>query len=69
MSDEYSSVLCSICFKPIRSEKCKIDEEGRAVHEQCQLDKMRFFPPDKNARHEKGWRSLGRSLTKFMRPR
>ena len=66
MSEEDSSFLCSICFKPIRPEKCKIDKEGRAVYEQCHLDKMRFVPSDKNARHEKRWRDLGRRLTRLM---
>jgi len=27
--------LCSICFQPIILENCKIDEDGRPVHERC----------------------------------
>ena len=69
MSDGDSSFLCSICFKPIRLEQCKIDGEGRAVHEQCQLYKMRFVPPDTHPQQGKVWRSLGRRLAKAMRSR
>jgi len=27
--------LCSICFQPIILQNCKIDEDGRPVHEHC----------------------------------
>lgn len=30
-----SAFLCSICFQPIDVNTCKIDECGRAVHEEC----------------------------------
>ena len=66
MSEEESPFLCSICFKPIRLENYKIDEDGRPIHEQCYLDKMRFVPPDKNARHGIGWRDLGRKLRRIF---
>jgi len=28
-------ILCSICFKPIDVKMYKIDEDGRAMHEEC----------------------------------
>ena len=31
---------CWICDKPVPLEDCKIDEQGRAVHESCYLTKV-----------------------------
>jgi len=33
-------ISCSICGKPVALEKCKIDEEGHAVHEDCYFNKL-----------------------------
>jgi hypothetical protein len=27
--------ICWICGNPVQLEKCKTDEDGRAVHEEC----------------------------------
>ena len=32
--------LCSFCFQPIDLNSCKIDEDGRAVHENCYAIKV-----------------------------
>jgi hypothetical protein len=33
-------ISCSICHKPVVLEKCKIDEVGHAVHEDCYFHKL-----------------------------
>ncbi|HUO27385.1 MAG TPA: hypothetical protein VMU61_17075 [Candidatus Aquilonibacter sp.] len=33
--DSEGRVLCPLCQKPVHLETCKIDEHGRAVHEEC----------------------------------
>ena len=53
MSEEDSSFLCSICFKPIRSEKCKIDKEGRrstssAISTRCASSLQTKMPATKS---------------------
>ena len=39
---------CKICGMPVCLETCKIDEHGRAVHEDCYVEKLllavRMFP-------------------------
>jgi hypothetical protein len=65
MSHDDSEFLCSICFKPIQLERCKIDEDGRPVHELCYVELMHSIPLHKDARHE-GWRDWGRKLTRFV---
>ena len=30
-----SIVMCSICGKPCQLEDCKVDADGKAVHELC----------------------------------
>lgn len=32
-----SSVVCQICKKPVILETARIDERGKAVHEECYL--------------------------------
>ena len=39
--------LCSICFQPVELNKCKIDEDGRPVHENCYAEMMLFAPKKK----------------------
>jgi len=31
---------CWICGEPVRLEDCKIDEQGRAVHENCYITRV-----------------------------
>lgn len=43
--EEASTVLpvrpsCWICSIPVRLERCKIDEYGRAVHETCHVSRL-----------------------------
>jgi len=33
-------ISCAICAKPVVLEKCKIDEKGLAVHEDCYFHKL-----------------------------
>ncbi len=39
-SSERDTHNCWICGAAVSLEKCKIDEHGRAVHEQCYLAKI-----------------------------
>ena len=43
-------LLCSICFQPVELKTCKIDEDGRAVHESCYAEMMLFAPKKKPAK-------------------
>jgi len=33
-------ISCAICGKPVVLEKCKIDEKGLAVHENCYFHRL-----------------------------
>jgi hypothetical protein len=33
--------ICNLCSKPVELEKAKTDENGRAVHEECYLRKVK----------------------------
>ncbi len=39
-------MLCPICSQPIALENAKIDEDGRAVHEECYVNQLLANPPD-----------------------
>jgi hypothetical protein len=39
--------LCSICFQPVELKNCKIDADGRAVHEQCYTQRLLYEAPSK----------------------
>jgi hypothetical protein len=64
------SFLCSICFKSIRLEDCKIDEYGRPVHENCYAARVLYTlpsaekPSGKSPHEVQGWRGL---VWKIMR--
>src|SRR5215472_10960645 len=58
-------VLCSICFKPLDLSRCKIDEDGHPVHEQCYMERLHFLsqvkkPPtnERTGSALQGWRVL-----------
>jgi len=36
------TLCCSICETPVPLEDCKIDEQGRAVHESCYCAKVGY---------------------------
>ena len=51
----FSSVIkhplpCRICGKPVSLEAAKTDEDGKAVHEDCYVSKMRFERANQNAK-------------------
>ena len=64
------SFLCSICFKSIGLEDCKIDEYGRPVHEECYAARVLYTlssaekPSGKSPHQVQGWRGL---VWKIMR--
>jgi hypothetical protein len=35
-------VLCTLCDDPVQLENCKIDENGKAVHQDCYVAEMRI---------------------------
>jgi hypothetical protein len=39
-------MLCTICNRPITLENAKIDENGRAVHEECYVNQLLAKQPD-----------------------
>jgi hypothetical protein len=39
-------MLCPICNQPITLEDAKIDEDGRAVHEECYVKQLLARPAD-----------------------
>ena len=58
-------VLCSICFKPLDRSRCKIDEDGHPVHDQCYIERLHFLsqvkkPPtnERTGSALQGWREL-----------
>ena len=40
--------ICPICDKPCELTSCKIDEDGRAIHECCYLLKLSQKPTSGN---------------------
>jgi len=36
---------CSLCHKPVELETTKVDERGKAVHEECYLFNLKKSPP------------------------
>jgi hypothetical protein len=71
------SFLCSICFQSVSLEDCKIDEDGRPVHENCHEAKVLYAessgknPRDPQVRHGLVWRIMSfrpyRRRTKFFK--
>ena len=69
------SCLCSICFKSISLEDCKIDEDGRPVHEKCYATRALYALPSAGERSRKspgrvqGWRGLGWKIMRIVERR
>jgi hypothetical protein len=42
-----TSVLCQLCKQPVLLEKARINELGKAVHEECYLQSIRIAKPVK----------------------
>jgi hypothetical protein len=42
MSVAQAPIKCSICGKPIRLELAKVSEDGKPVHEDCLVAKIRL---------------------------
>jgi hypothetical protein len=47
LMQEQRGFLCSICFKPVNLNQCKLDELGRPVHEDCYQRWLLHMPPKK----------------------
>jgi hypothetical protein len=66
------SFLCSVCFESISLEDCKIDEDGRPVHEKCCAKRMLYTLPSSGKtsgngrRPVQGWRGLGWKIMKIV---
>ena len=66
------SFLCSICFKSISLEDCKVDEDGRPVHEKCYAERVLHTHPSagkpsrRTGRDVQGWRSLGWRIVRIL---
>ncbi len=66
------SFLCSICFKGISLEDCKIDEDGRPVHENCYATRVLYTLPSagklarKRPRAVQEWRGVGWRIIRIM---
>ena len=66
------SFLCSICFKSISLEDCRIDGDGRPVHEKCYAARVLYALPsagklsEKSPRDVRGWRGLGWRIMRIV---
>jgi hypothetical protein len=47
------SVVCDLCKKPVLLEKARINELGKAVHEQCYVRVIRASKPMRPAENPK----------------
>jgi hypothetical protein len=45
---EPSPLFCQICGKPVAVETSKTDEDGRAIHEDCYVMKVRLKQASKD---------------------
>ncbi len=67
-----NSFLCSICFKGVNLEDCKIDEDGRFVHEKCYAARALYPLPSagkaggKSPGTVQGWRGLGWNIMRIV---
>lgn len=50
----------------IKLNPCKIDEDGRTVHEGCYAVRLLNAPPKKKTHHEEGWRGFGWRFTRIV---
>jgi len=41
MEGHTASPACWMCGNPVALEECNTDEDGRAVHEQCYVEKVK----------------------------
>jgi hypothetical protein len=49
MSEE-KPFLCGICFQPIDWKHCRVDSNGRAVHEECFTEMLLHTPIEKSSK-------------------
>lgn len=69
--------LCSICFKSVSLEDCKIDEDGRPIHETCYATSVLYKHPSTGNPAGKspgpgaalGWRGIGWKIMRIVRRR
>jgi hypothetical protein len=66
------SFLCSICFKSVNLKDCKIDEDGRPVHEKCYAARVLYTlpsagkPSGNSPPDAQGWRGLCRKIMRIV---
>lgn len=48
--DKSNAILCAICVQPVDLKKCKIDEDGDAVHEDCYVTRLSRTPANTAAK-------------------
>jgi hypothetical protein len=51
--------FCSICFKPVDLTDCKIDENGRPIHETCFATKLLYKSNIAHKSSDRGTKSRG----------
>jgi hypothetical protein len=67
MSSLASFPICAICARPLELETCKVDEFGKAVHEECYLSRVTPHQPkrgDAVAKMTSG--NLHRAIVDFL---
>jgi len=62
---------CRICDKPIKLETAKIDEEGKAVHEECYVRKLRLQEASQSghAQSIRQWKVVAAEISREPDPR
>jgi hypothetical protein len=61
MERHSASPACWVCGNPVELEECNTDEEGRAVHEQCYVEKVKRESED-----GRPWNHAGLSRLKVI---
>jgi hypothetical protein len=49
-----NSVPCQLCHQPVSLENARINEHGKAVHEECYLSALKIVPAPKQNPTEPG---------------
>jgi hypothetical protein len=60
VSNAVAAPACAICGQPVSLETGKADEDGRIVHEQCYVAKLRERPLESKGGHSRKF--SGRSV-------
>ena len=54
--------LCSLCFKPIAIQNCKIFQDGRVMHDECYEEHSAYLSSSPDQKKEKKPRRGGELL-------